>query len=375
MALKIRAIEVMLSSRVDDPHSALPDGISLREVRERLGTDLMATLFTEDDLFSVFVNEASAARDAGKDIEQHCRSLIDRADVVLVLYNGSAGWAAQGLTGICHLELQVALDRAPQKVRVIALPLVSKPTRSDRAFRAYVEQQGPWMSPVAGTYDAVRDQCRLALRDAVGEMVHDRARMGSARFAAGRGEALTWRRLDFRERARVMRDHTVQALVDARDGHDAGSADVARLVQITYDDHALLLRVDAVPAAMTVPAAREMVGQPFLRDHLLAPQLAGGAAGPVHVIACFGGVTESQAIRQLGFPDATIVPTEFGVYAADEVQKVQLVLLAKCVDSTAISNNVQTLLSWLDSSAEGRRLAHRAEGRRQIVRLLSELQD
>jgi hypothetical protein len=226
---------------------------------------------------------------------------------------------------------------------------------------------------VAETYEVIRDQCRLALRDAVGEMVHARAQTGSTRFAAGRGEALAWRRLDFRDRAQLMREHTVRAFVESRSGRDVGAADLARLVEIQYGDAALLLRIDAVPATMTVAAAREMVGQPFLRDHLLADHLSEALAGPVHVIACLAGVTEAQAIRLLGFPDATIVPTEFGVYAADDIQKVQLVLLAKCINSTAIFNNVQTLLSWLDSSAEGERLAVRAEGRRRVVRLLNDL--
>jgi hypothetical protein len=42
--------------------------------------------------------------------------------------------------------------------------------------------------------------------------------------------------------------------------------------------------------------------------------------------------TESQASPLLGFPDATLVTPSFGVYIADNLQKMQLVLLANCRD-------------------------------------------
>ena len=54
-------------------------------------------------------------------------------------------------------------------------------------------------------------------------------------------------------------------------------------------------------------AAREMVGQPHLADHGLIRSLAKVDGGPVHIIACHKGVTEAQAQRMLGFPNATVV--------------------------------------------------------------------
>jgi hypothetical protein len=373
MPAKLRAIEVMLSSRVDDPASKLPDGTSMRQVRERLSNDLSARLFDLDDLFSIFVNEASAALEADRDIEQHCRELVDRADIVLVLYNGSAGWASQGLEGICQTELRVALDQAPYKVRVIRLPETRSRKKIDLEFRKFVAGQNVWMSQEVDTYDGVRDEARRALRHAVAEMVHERARLGSRRFASGRGEALRWRRLDFRTRAARMRRATAEALIEARGGRDIGDTSGPCIVELEYDGARLLLRVDAVPAAMSVAAAREMVGQPFLRDQELAESLKDGAVGPVHVVACLAGVTEAQAARQLGFPDAMIVPTDFGIYVADAVQKIQIIFLTHCINTNAVNSTVQNLLDWLRSSAEGDLLVRRAQERAQIVALLSQL--
>jgi hypothetical protein len=61
----------------------------------------------------------------------------------------------------------------------------------------------------------------------------------------------------------------------------------------------------------------------------------------VHVIACHKGVTENQAVGLLGFPDATIVTPAFGVYVADNVQKIQLILLANCRDESSTRYAVQ----------------------------------
>jgi hypothetical protein len=370
---KLRAIEVMLSSRVDDPASKLPDGTSMRNVRERLSNDLNAKLFDLDNLFSVFVNEGSAALEADRDVEQHCRQLVDGADVVLVLYNGSAGWASQGLEGICQTELRVALDQAPYKVRIIRLPETRSRKKIDLEFREFVAGQNVWMSQEVDTYDGIRDESRRALRHAVAEMVHERARLGTRRFASGRGEALRWRRLDFRTRAERMRRAAAEALVEARGGRDVGESSGPCICELKYEAARLLLRVDAVPAAMSVAAAREMVGQPFLRDHELAERLEDGAVGPVHVIACLAGVTEAQAARQLGFPDAMIVPTDFGIYVADAIQKIQIIFLTQCINTSAVNSAVQNLLDWLRSSAEGDLLVRRAEERAQIVALLSQL--
>ncbi|MGO9499949.1 MAG: hypothetical protein ACLQA5_25040 [Solirubrobacteraceae bacterium] len=122
---------------------------------------------------------------------------------------------------------------------------------------------------------------------------------------------------------------------------------------------------------MSVPAARELVGQPFLHDHKLVAEL-NDRSGPVHLIVVQGGATETQAAKQLGSPDATIVPTEFGVYVADEIQKVQMVFLSNCIDPSSIYGRVQTMLNWLDATQEGDRLVGRAKDRLRIVSLLAE---
>jgi len=119
-----------------------------------------------------------------------------------------------------------------------------------------------------------------------------------------------------------------------------------------------------------VAAAREMVGQPFLRDHLYEKVLTDG--GPVHLIGCHKTVTEAQAMKLLGFPDATVVTTKFGVYVADNVQKIQLVLVANCRDEANTRHGVGRFFEWLQQTGEGAMLSERAVSRARIVKSIAQ---
>ncbi len=91
----------------------------------------------------------------------------------------------------------------------------------------------------------------------------------------------------------------------------------------------------------------------------------------MHLIACHKGVTEKQATDLLGFADATVVTPGFGVYVADNVQKVQLLLLAECRDETTTRHAVQRAMDWLERSGEEKYLAQRAKARRRIIRTIA----
>ena len=139
-----------------------------------------------------------------------------------------------------------------------------------------------------------------------------------------------------------------------------------KLAIITIRDTKIGCICDSIPASMSTASAREPVGQPFLADHALTRDWSPEVHGPVHIIACQKTVSESQAIRQLGFPDAVVVSAPFGVYVADEVQKMQMVFLANCRDLTTTQQNVQTFLNWLNEQGEAEYMVRRAVHRRQI---------
>ena len=139
----------------------------------------------------------------------------------------------------------------------------------------------------------------------------------------------------------------------------------------TINNNEILFSLSAIPDALTVPAARELVGQPHLSDHDTYKTLNDMHGGPVHVIACQKGVTESQATKILGFPNATVIVAPFGIYVVDPVQSVQLVFIGQCRDSSATRLGVQRFLEWLEASKQAKELVTHAAKRKLVVKALA----
>ncbi len=122
--------------------------------------------------------------------------------------------------------------------------------------------------------------------------------------------------------------------------------------------------------------AREITGRTILRDYRWASYMEGDdeVVGPVHLFACHKAVSETQAMALLGYPDATIVSPPFGVYVADNVRKIQIILLKNCRDVTMTWHEVQRVFNWLVQEDEDSRLVKRASARKRIVQTIAEEQ-
>ncbi len=365
-------IRVMISSRCNDGFPSAAGETTLSAIRLELKQELEAVhLLDNSQLFEVWINEDAPPVEGSSDSWDTCLDQIRQADVVLVLYNGNSGWAKQGGdVGICHAELMTALSTAAAKVRLVELsplqPIGGGATQArNQRFRDYVAAQSLFRGAVANRADQVKQRCRESLREAVPDMVH----LGLREARKGKfhtGAALEWNRLDFVQRKQAMEQSLTLAL-EERDGSQVEGGHV--FVQI--GGRSVLALCHGIPAAMTVAAARELVGQPFLRDHAIVEALTTQRIGPLHVIACHRGITEAQAIRVLGYPHATVVSAPFGVYVADDIHKIQLLFIANCRDDTAVRHGVQRFFDWLDQSGEGSLLRGRATSRKRIIRSIA----
>ena len=299
-------------------------------------------------------------------------SQVHAADLILVLYNGNSGWTKNGgELGICHGELDAALSQAPAKVRLIQLPMV--PLRDgeegfrDERFRSYVGLRNLFRGQVANTGEEILTRSRQALREAVAKMV----KLGGRESSKGRGhmgDALSWSRLNFSARRAAIESVLKSALL-AR----YGSEDHGGHVFVRIEKKPVLVVCHGIPDNLGVSAAREMIGQPFLRDHQLADVAAQAGAGPVHLIGCSESITKSQARKILGFPDAMIVDTPFGIYVASDTEKIQLIFIRGCTEESSTRLGVQRLFEWLEQSEEAPRLKTRAVFRGRVVRVIAEV--
>jgi Domain of unknown function (DUF4062) len=362
-------IKLMISSRCDDPFPA-GAGTSLTEIRRQLKSEIEAAELFGKDLFEVWINEETPPKGGTWDSWDVCLQAVADCDILLVIYNGNAGWAQDaGGIAICHAELMTGLSIAPGKVWLVSLEAVPGKTKEEadrnNRFQEYVKAQSLFRGGTVKTVADLKSRVSDALCDALITLTQ-RGVTESSKGKFYSGAALDWSRLDFAARQQAMIQMVRRSLLGR---HRA--SDIAPAVSVPLADTLIYFLPNAIPATLTVPAAREMVGQPFLRDHEIFPiMITQKAAGPVHVIACHKSVTESQAVRLLGFPDATVVSPPFGIYVADDVQKIQMILIANCRDETTTRHGVQRLFDWLDQSGEGQRLARRARSRTNIIKAI-----
>ena len=370
---KSKLLTVMISSRCNDDIEYKGTTATLSAVRTDLKSIIDKLELCGRRLFRCWINELETSLEGTQDSWDKCLEEVKDADIVMVLYNGNAGWATNaGGIGICHAELKTALETGPAKVRLLQLPFVdpalkksSLPNTANGRMKQYVDQQNLFRGKEIVNGEKLIDEAQRTLAT----VVIDLAKTGVLDTRRGRfdsGQALDWSRFDFSERKEAMESVMRQALQQRN-----GASSVGKLDFVKLESKNVLFRCHAVPAAMTVAAAREMVGMPFLKDHDFAGDLSGSKIGPVHLIACHKSVSESQAINLLGFPDATIVEPPFGIYVADRIQNIQLLLLRNCRDETTTRHAVQRAFDWLERSGEAEFLVQRAVSRTRIIKAIA----
>ena len=358
-----KKIRIMLSSRCNDDF----DGASLSTFRKKAKDLIESEKLFGKLAFEVWTNEDAPPDDTAQDSLDVCLEQEDAADLVIVLSNGNAGWAPSGADiGICHAELMRGVTTAAGKVRLVSLgttkTVVSDPAQDsrNRKFQAFLDTQNFFRGGSVKTADDALKRIQEAIYDGVQSLL----KLGVREARKGKfhtGEALHWSSLNFRDRQSRMVDALSSSLADRGNGIISENRVVLEIA-----GKPVLFVVHAIPAALTVAAAREMVGRPFLRDFELAPQLA-DVSGPIHVIACQKTATETQALAMLGFPDATVIAAPFGIYVADPIQNVQFLFLQNCRDQTMTRFSAQRFFDWLAQSSEGASLARRASSRARIA--------
>jgi hypothetical protein len=363
--MTVDRIRVMISSRCKDYVAADGSAFALSKARQALRQQINEVQLFDQQLFECWINEYEPSKPATRDVWDECLHEIRRAHIVIVLYNGDAGWAGEGSNiGICHAELEASLFSGRDRTYVIQLPPSPASTERDKRFQRFVERELSFSATRAASASDAITNVHQTLVEAVSRLARGGATL-LRRESFALGEALEWSKLDYGARKLAMESACLDALAE-RMGRRRDPKTEARAIRVKIARSEVLFIAHAIPAAASVAAARELVGKPFLSDYRHVAD-DDAVCGPVHLILCQKSTTEKQATDLLGFPDATVVTTTFGVYLADPVQKIQLMLLANCRDATSTSFAVQRLFDWLDRSGERDAMLRRARSRRKIV--------
>lgn len=368
---KSSKLRVMISSRCNDFFPLDQGQTTLSDVRMDLKDDIESLQISGKKAFEVWINEETDPQGGTWDSWDVCMQAVQDCDIQIVLSNGNAGWAdsAEDI-GICHAELMTGLSMAPAKVRLIDLGNVKisgdSEGKRNKRFQDYVGQQSLFRGGTVATVDDLKARVKDALHDAIIKL----AQAGVSQASKGKyhhGSALDWSRMDFQRRQHEMVSVLRAALLGRK-----GSEEVDGQVLISLGSPKTLVSSHAIPAALSIAAAKEKVGQPFLSDHLHAETLKEKkCGGPLHIIACHRTATESQATKLLGFPDATVVSAPFGVFVADNIQKIQFAFIVNCRDESTTRHGVQRFFEWLEQTGENELVTQRAKSRASIVKAIA----
>lgn len=376
-----KKINLMISSRIND-QIVVDDGtITFGELRREVLKSFEEKDFLGHEIFNVNISEdfVTPADQASWD---KCLKEIRNNDIVLVFFTGHEGNKIQGQNiGICYAEYKEALDSNPSKVFIVdfrKLPLkdsqgkeITVDIKEKSNFALEVTGHDTWLNFIdvnaaknkADLIEQVKTVCFKIVRSGIVNFVLE----GSKSLRQTKhffGEGLEWSKYNYWMRKKAMEHYLKEALV----GYFKES-------EFSYLKDSFF--VHAVPDGMSVAEAREMVGRPFLDDSKYVDSQQVGsppviATGPIHFIAVYKNVTETQIRSIIGHQDVAIIQEDYGFYVWDLINHIQLIYFIKCWDSTNIKIRVDDLFRWMRTSGEDHYIKERAERRFKIVKTINE---
>lgn len=367
----MKKINIMLSSRC---YTLLKksDGTTedLTKLRKRIKKEIEEAQILGKNLFEVFINEDHDTATLSNNSWDECLKAVEECNILISIYTGEGGWGkAKSDIGICHAELSNAIENEPGKAYLINAKEAVHTKKDESKLKEQNDLMDKYVSNLnrfhsnATTAEEIEDKIKSIVIEASIKLTH----LGQREVRRGKyntGEALNWSRLNYisrsKEMIKIIRENFI------KDGNT-----LLNDTDIIFNEHEtnknILFRIHAIPDAMSVSTAREIVGRPFLQDHLIIKNQPQQILGPFHIILIHKNITDTQVANFLGHPDATIVSSPFGIYLADNIQKIQCIFLKDCRDKTSTTHNYQRFRDWIYETNETSEIINRAEGRRQIL--------
>lgn len=352
-------INIMISSRNNSEF----DGVNLSVVRKDLKKKIEEEKIFSKELFKVWINEDNPSLDTTQTTWNRCLKESRDKDIVIVLYNGESGWTVDedDSIGICHAEMLVAMNSSMEKVYLIDISGDNIGSEEkDFKFKEFIDQSQIWKKIVSN-----QNELEEEIYKTMTELIYSQIKRGlrSASKATNLGQHLVWKRMNYDVRSNKIKKSikSVSRFATLDDGY------------VEYDDNGqkILFKIHAIPDSVSISAAKEKVGQPFLNDFMMKEKLA-NRAGPIHIIGCYKTITEAQVRKIMGFPDVILIKDEFGIYVADKIYKIQMVFLEKCVGESETIHAVERFFDWLYRSGESVFFIKRASDRKEIVEKIAE---
>ena len=359
-------LKIFLSSRVNSASNSdkLDRQFTLSELRGYLRDELEKEEFLGESILDVVINETNFKSTIAKDAFRNCMDTMLSCNMIIILYNGEAGWSITGNTssnGICHEEFLVAVDKFSDMSFMINISGFFKlpeegPFKliNDEFAKDVADTYGHMETIPATTIKELKDnllkQCKQYILEAVQKSFITQKRVVSGSTVYG--ETLDWSKLNYPERHASLKAQS-KALFDTLPAFD-------NVIKAYY----------AIPDHMSVADARNMIGRPFIYEHNFLDKDP-GTSGVIHFVAVYGNATEIQVKNLVGYPDLTVIKAPFGFYLWEKNIHIQMFFLKACINPDTLKSRLTEVIIWLARSREQVKILKRAEARYSILEAIN----
>jgi hypothetical protein len=361
-------IKIFISSRVNSALTGIPGQYTLRDLREYLQEKLTAETFLGKQPLEVLINEKTFTGTLSMDAFTNCMKELRNAHIVIILYNGEAGWTISdnaSANGICHEEAMVAMNEFSDMSYILdlrdfsTLPADGDASAANESYSRDISGSFPTMVRItAQNFEQLKsrtlEQVEQYVLTAIGKAMAAQKMLvaGSSTF----GATLDWSKLTYAER-KILLEQKMKEVFEP----------MAAFKRVLRSYH-------GIPDNMSVADARNMIGRPFLYEHT-AIKGSGFTSGIIHLVAVYGNVTEGQAKGLVGYPDITVIKAPFGLYLWEKNMHIQLFFLKSCINPQTVKTRYSEVSNWLNASREQANIIKRAGCRYAILDTINKVND
>lgn len=363
----MKKIKIFLSSKVTPVFEDIdvPD-YSLEKLRKFIKSEFEGIKFLDEKIFSIVTNEEGFESSFTTDAFDTCIENIKKCDLIIILYNGDAGWAPDGdksANGICHEEYITAIQELPSVTRGINISSYFKSVKYSKEQKArnkkFDDDINSYYRFLEYSTAKTKDEIELYIKDLISGYI--RTALESA-FKAQKevdavktvfGKTLDWTKLTYNQRSEEIKLHSQNSL--------------ASIFTKT------ICKFHAIPDNMSISDARNEMGRPFLYEHELLAKTS-LKSGVIHFVSVYGTCTETQIKNLIGFPDITIIKGSFGFYCWVQSTQIQLFFITKCINPSLFGTRKSQIENWLNSTKEKDNIKKRAKARFSILEAIVKAQ-
>jgi hypothetical protein len=356
-------LRIFLSSRVKSAFTKLDKNYKLTDLRLNLRKTFEEEIFLGEHIFDIIINENNFRADFTKNSFDNCLSTMLSCNIIIILYNGEAGWSAKDVktAGICHEEFNLAIEKFSGLTYALNLThyFDVEQFKLDEKNKAFIKAFEDWnksyeeikVTTVKGLEETVVRQIKSFILDAMEKAFLTRKE--EVFTDTEYGATLDWSKLTYHERQSKMihrLEPAIQSVPAFRD---------------------ILKKFHAIPDNMSVADARNLIGRPFVEEHEFIKKKI-ETSGVIHFVVVYGNATEIQVKNLVGYPDLVVIKGTFGYYLWEKNTHIQMFFLIACNNPQKIDRRLNQLINWLRESQEQPKIMVRAHARHLILSAINE---